>query len=57
MDPHRYVARVSIYLWCKTCEVLEVAADAIGFLDDGMEVELGDLLNEAVVISLPVLQH
>lgn len=45
------------YLGCKACEVLEVAADPVGFLDDGVEVQLGDLLNEAVIVGFPIFHH
>lgn len=38
-------------------EVLQVAADPVGLLDDGVDVQLGDLLHEAVVITLAVLKH
>lgn len=45
------------YLGCKACEMLEVAAHTVGFLDDRVEVELGDLLHEAILITFSVLQH
>jgi len=45
------------YLRCKACEMFEVAAHTVGFLDDRVEVELGDLLHEAVLIPFPVLKH
>lgn len=44
------------HLWSKAGEVLQVAADAIGFLDDGVDVQLGDLLHQAVFIALSVLE-
>lgn len=43
------------YLGCKACEMLEVAAHTVGFLDDRVEVEFGDLLHEAILIPFPVL--
>lgn len=43
------------YLGCKACEMLEVAAHTVGFLDDRVEVELGDLLHEAILIPFSVL--
>lgn len=38
-------------------KVFQVAADAAGLLDDGVDVELGDLLHEAVFIPFAVLKH
>lgn len=46
-DPH---------LGSKASEVLQVAADAVGFLDDGVDVQFRDFLHEAVFIALPVLE-
>ena len=37
--------------------MFEVAAHTVGFLDDRVEVELGDLLYEAILIPFPVLKH
>lgn len=36
--------------------MLDVAADAVGLLDDGVHAELGDLVDQRVLIPLPVLQ-
>jgi len=46
---------MACYLGCKACEMLEVAAHTVGFLNDRVEVELGDLLHEAILIAFPVL--
>lgn len=37
--------------------MFQMTADPIGFLDYRVEIKFGDLLNQAIVISLPVLQH
>lgn len=34
-----------------------MAADPVGFLDDGVHAQLGDLVDESVLVSLSVLQH
>lgn len=38
-------------------QVLEVAADAVGLLDDGVHAQLGDLVDERVLVAFPVLHH
>lgn len=37
--------------------MLEVAADSVGFFDYGVHAQLGDLVNEGVLVALPVLHH
>lgn len=44
------------HLWSKAGQVLQVTAYAVGFLDDGMDVQFGNLLHEAVFIALSVLE-
>lgn len=34
-----------------------MAADSIGFFDNGVHAQLGDLVNERVLVTLPVLHH
>lgn len=46
-DPH---------LGSKASEVLQVAANSVGFLDDGVDVQFRNFLHEAVFIALPVLE-
>lgn len=38
-------------------QVLEVAADAVGLLDDGVHAQLGDLVDERVLVAFSVLHH
>lgn len=45
------------HLWSETSEVFQVAANAAGLLDDGVYVQLGDLLHQAVFIPFAVLKH
>lgn len=45
------------HLWSEASEVFQVTADPAGLLDDGVDVQLGDLLHEAVFIPLSVLKH
>lgn len=45
------------HLWRDPRQVLEVAADAVGLLDDGVHAQLGDLVDERVLIALSVLHH
>lgn len=45
------------HLGSKASEVLQVTADPVGLLDDGVDVQLGDLLHEAVFITFSVLEH
>lgn len=47
----------ALYLGWNSCEVFEMAADSIGFLDNRVHAQLGDLVNERVLITLPVLHH
>lgn len=37
--------------------MFQVAADPVGLLDDGVDVQLGDLLHEAVFVPFAVLKH
>lgn len=37
--------------------MLEVAADSVGFFDDGVHAQLRDLVNECVLVPFPVLHH
>lgn len=46
-----------MYLWGDSCEVFEVAADAVGFFDDGVHAQLGDLVDKRVLVAFPVLHH
>lgn len=46
-----------MYLGWNSCEVFEVAADSVGFFDNGVHAQLGDLVNECVLIAFPVLHH
>lgn len=46
-DPH---------LGGKASEVLQVAANSVGFLDDGVDVQFRNFLHEAIFIALPVLE-
>jgi len=34
-----------------------VAADTVGFLDNGVHAQLGDLVDERVLVDFPVLHH
>lgn len=45
------------HLRCHSCELLEVAADTVGLLNDGVHAELGDLVDERVFISFSVFHH
>lgn len=45
------------YLWRNSSQVFEVAADSVGFFDNGVHAEFGDLFNERVLIAFPVLHH
>lgn len=45
------------HLGSKASEVLQVTADSVGFLDNGVDVQLGNFLHEAIFITLPVLEH
>lgn len=38
-------------------EVFQVAADPVGLLDDGVDVQLRDLLHQAIFITFSVLKH
>lgn len=44
------------HLWSKASEVLQVTANPVGFLDDGMDVQFGNFLHEAIFITLSVLE-
>lgn len=37
--------------------MFEVAADSVGLFDNGMHAQLGDLVNERVLVAFPVLHH
>lgn len=37
--------------------MFEVAAHAVGLLNDGVHAQLGDLVNEGVLVPFPVLEH
>lgn len=45
------------YLWRKSCQVFEMAADSVGFFDNGVHAQFGDLFDERVLIAFPVLHH
>lgn len=45
------------YLWRDSCQVFEMAADSVGFFDDGVHAQFGDLFDECVLITFPVLHH
>lgn len=45
------------YLRCHSCELLEVAADTVGFLNNGVHAQLGDLVDERVFIPFSVFHH
>lgn len=47
----------AMYLGWNSCEVFEMAADSIGFFDNGVHAQLGDLVNERVLVTFPVLHH
>ncbi len=34
-----------------------MAADSVGFFDNGVHAQLGDLVNECVLVAFPVLHH
>ena len=34
-----------------------MAADSVGFFDNGVHAQLGDLVNECVFVAFPVLNH
>ena len=34
-----------------------MAADSVGLFDNGVHAQLGDLLNERVLVAFPVLHH
>ena len=44
------------HLWSKASEVLQVTANSVGFLDDGVDVQFGNFLHEAVFITFSVLE-
>ena len=46
-----------MYLGGDSCEVFEVAADSVGFLDNGVHAQLGDLVDERVLVDFPVFNH
>lgn len=45
------------YLWRNSCQVFEMAADSVGFFDNGVHAQFRDLFNECVLIAFPVLHH
>lgn len=45
------------HLWSKASEVLQVTANSVGFLDDGMDVQFGNFLHEAIFITLSILEN
>lgn len=47
---------VGAYLGSKASEVLQVAADPVGFLDDRVDVQFGNLLHKAIFITFTVLE-
>lgn len=50
-------AALRAHLGSEASEVFQVTANPAGLLDDGVDVELGDLLHEAVFIRFAVLKH
>lgn len=50
-------AGVQTYLRRDPRQVLEVAADTVGLLDDGVHAQLGDLVDERVLVAFSVLHH
>lgn len=46
-----------IYLRWNSCELLQVAADAVRLLDNRVHAQLGDLVDERVFVPFPVLHH
>lgn len=44
------------HLWGKASEVLQMAANPVGLLDDGVDVQLGNFLHETIFITLSVLE-
>lgn len=53
----RRCRRTQTHLWRDPRQVLEVAADTVGLLDDGMHAQLRDLVDERVLVAFPVLHH
>lgn len=52
-----WASKPGAHLRSEASEVFQVAADPVGLLDDGVDVQLGDLLHEAVFITFAVLKH
>lgn len=46
-----------MYLWRNPREVFEMAADPVGLLNNGVHAQLGDLVDERVLVAFPVLHH
>lgn len=55
--PRRCGGGVQTYLRRDPRQVLEVAADPVGLLDDGVHAQLGDLVDERVLVAFSVLHH
>lgn len=45
------------YLWRNPCQVFEMAADSVGFFDNGVHAQFGDLIDECVLIAFSVFHH
>ena len=45
------------HLWSKASEMLQVTANPVGFLDDGVDVQFGNFLHEAIFITFSVLEN